>query len=457
MIDINFLNGGEIAGLEYLHFQKDRGFYLELTKVISDNLSEASLAKSAAKEIEAVITKYSGFENITVELEKGCYSAYAHGTAFFSPTHVLRNKGIEDYLSVKESAAFKTLKKLEKDVLTGWVDYSTGKVCGDFTKIKCTITTDTELDSILPVPPKGLGYAEAFALIFIHEVGHFFNNCATIADVAGDDYVGKMAIACIAMEPDPIKKSAILNRSCDLIEVAVTSNEIAEAIETNDPVAIDMLLSTKMVQRDKKRTLSLGVTNISSEVLADAYAIRMGGGIDVAKMVDTFRQYNSSCNRVNAVTEVLLGLLKGLLLSTPAGAATVVTIKTGLKFMNLLTMLRYVLNFTNNNMTFDYNTPERRVTDVIKQVISLIREDKYLSTKDKLDAIKVIDELRKVPVADFLFNPTSVSPINTVVNRTLGFILSGGKWTKTEYVHYTSNIANHEVNLLEHKFNALLS
>lgn len=457
MIDINFLNGGELAGLEYLHFQRDRGFYLELTEVIENNLSDVTLSTRAAKEIETVISKYSGFENCVVELVKDCYTAGAHGTAFFSPKHVLRNKGLEDYLSEKETAAFKTLKSLEKDVLTGWVDYRTGKVCGDFTKIKCMITIDTQLDNILPNEPKGLTYAQAYALIFMHEVGHFFNNCATIADVAGDDYISKMAVAAITRESDPIKKSAVLKHAGSLLEFSMNSKEAEEVIATNDPIAVDLYLATKVSERDNKRALSMGITNFNSEVLADAYAVRMGGGVDVAKMVNTFRRYNSSCNRVNAVAEILLGLLKGFLLSTPVGAATAVTIKTGLRFMNILTMLRYVINFSNNNMTFDYNTPERRVTDVIKQVISLIREDKYLSTKDKLDAIKVIDELRKTPLADFIFDATSVSPINTAINRVMGNLLSGGKWSKTEYAHYTSNIASHEVNLLEHKFNALLS
>lgn len=448
MIDINFLNGGPLAGLEYLHFQKDRGFYLELTEVIEDNLSEVSLAKSAAKEIEAVITKYTGFENITVDLDRGCFMAGAHGSAFFSPTHVLRNKGIEDYLSVKESMAFKTLKKLEKEVLTGWVDYSTGKVCGDFTKIKCVITIDTELDNVLPEPPKGLSYAQAFALIFMHEMGHFFNNCATIADVAGDDYVSKMAVACIALESDPIKKSAVLKRGCDLIEVAVTSSEVEEVIATNDPVAVDMFLATKIVQRDNKRALSLGITNISSEVLADAYALRMGGGIDVAKMVDTFRRYNTSSNRMNAVTQTLFYIWAGFVVGRKLLPFPLVV---------FIGAVRYLAIFSTNNMTFDYNTPERRVTDVVKQVISLIREDKLSSQKEKAEVIKVIDELRKTPIADVLFSAASISPLHTLVNRTLASVLTGGKWTKSEYAHYTANIANHEVNLLEHKFNALLS
>ena len=450
MIDINFLNGGEIAGLEYLRFQKDRGFYLELTEVIESNLDQATLSKTAQKEIERVISKYSGFEQLTVNLEPNCFNAYAHGSAFFSPTHVLRNKGLETFLSVKETVAFKALKQLDKTVLTGWVDYDTGKVCGDFTKIKCEITIDTHLDNMLPVPPKGLTFAQAYALIFMHEVGHFFNNCATIADVAGDDYVSKMAVACIASESDPIKKTAILSHAGSLLEVSITSKEIEEALSVGDNIAIDMLLATKTVERDNKRALSLGVTNISSEVLADAYAIRMGGGIDVAKMVDTFRRFNSSCNRVNAVGETAIALLLGFLVANNV-------VIPGLFFFNCMTVVRFMVNFSKNNVTIEYNTPERRVTDAIKQIISLIREDKYLSTKDKAAAIKVIDELRKVPFADFLFDSTSIDPFRTLINRALGNILTGGKWSKSEYAHFTSSIANNEVNLLEHKFNALLS
>lgn len=449
MIDINFLNGGELAGLEYLHFQRDRGFYLELTEVIENNLSDVTLSTRAAKEIETVISKYSGFENCVVELVKDCYTAGAHGTAFFSPKHVLRNKGLEDYLSEKETTAFKTLKSLEKDVLSGWVDYRTGKVCGDFTKIKCMITIDTQLDNILPTEPKGLTYAQAYALIFMHEVGHFFNNCATIADVAGDDYISKMAVAAIARESDPIKKSAVLKHAGSLLEFAMNSKEAEEVIAINDPIAIDLYLATKVSERDNKRALSMGITNFNSEVLADAYAVRMGGGVDVAKMVNTFRQWTTTSNKISAVVETLNWLLKGLLINNPAAGSALFA-------LNLMGMIRYVTQFSDNNMTYDYNTPQRRVNDVLKQAIQLIRSGESTSA-EKAETIKIIDELRKTPLADFLFDATSVSPVNTVINRVMGNLLSGGKWSKTEYAHYTSNIASHEVNLLEHKFNALLS
>lgn len=456
MIDINFLTPRKVDGLEFMDFQ-NRSFYHELKDLfetyISNALDKVTLQGSVEDGLYTIIEKYTGYKNIKLKLVD--WGNLAVDTAYFNPKNILNSEAAEDYFAPADSTLGKWFSKNRNKVFKGGIDRATGKVTGSFCDLPVELYINRALEQTFPkdmVSKFKTDYPSLLAAVVVHELGHIWGGCAMITQAAEDNFVIKAAVQAAKQVQRAEEMVVIIKDATRILELdPVSDKDILSVLNGKNTEECTLMYFTKMLtQRNTRRALSLGVPAMTSEVLADAYAIRMGcdRGLMPALSI-LYTTGRSGIVRSGAwMTFVIMVLAEFI-----GRSVSIIAITAGiggvlvwfLAGTVIFSLIGYLFAITPG----DYNSDYRRYDDAVRQLIARLKEDKNMSSTDKSALVTDLDKYLKISAG--------MKPIidNTVIFRFIGWLMNGSDFKRNEFEHYSQVLVNHEINLLGTKLGNL--
>lgn len=458
MISIDFLKSSR-SGVEFIDFQTTR-FYDVLSATIEKHISmetgKAILGKDVAKDIMPIIEEFTGFSNITLKLEKE--GNLAVDTGYFSPHHVLNNQGTDELLGITKTTLYRWFAENKVKLFKASIDYRTGKVAGSFATVPVNLHINVNLHETFEpakITKYGVPLHGIIAGAIAHELGHVFGACMMIYTAASDNVVAKAALQFYKTAERTEERVMVLKDAASILEMDPAKIAELQTIAQNPSEEAFVLYWNKLtVQRNSRRSLSVGVERMSSEVVADMYAIRMGCDKGIIAAISAFAD-------VGAITHVVTSLISAAiftiiieLLMTPSimlvlasgGGILPFTIVSGCVFTTL-----FVCDYFSRGYSGVYNADHRRFEDALRQMIAKIKEDKGVGHAEKAELVKTVDKLLEL---NKKFKPWYD---NTVIQRAMGWVFNGGDFKLQEIEHYTQVLSNHELNLMSIKLASLKS
>lgn len=436
MVDIKFLNVIPNmllkSGMEYLEWQS-YNFFDELTNVIKETYNPQEktldLSRGYRSKIENCIKKYT---NITVTIVLNDEDLLAIDTGFISPNSVMNISGLDGWLKTDYTKIHDAYKALNKNVIKGYCDLSTGKVEGDFKEITFKLAM---MDSIAEVfnnkkyvENTGSTLPEMLAGGIIHECGHAFFGLHYLSSSVVDNAVVNQSIKMLINETDPVRKVAIARDAKKILDININEEVIKKE---QKPEEILVIFEKGLFNRNYRRTLSLGVTEMSSEVLADLYAIRMGASHAVTSLVGSLNNKKTFWKKVKAIFIAYLIAQIGFF-----------TIFSTIYILSQL--VGSLLSFTMTLVPSIYDTPYRRMKAILRDNIAFLnsRAGDFTSedTKRLIKDTKYIEEL--VDKQKSFFEATAVQ-------RLLGWMMNGSDFRKTDFEHHTADLVSSKLALID--------
>lgn len=450
MIGMDFLVRKEqVAGLEFMNFQND-SFYVTLVSIIKEHLSYATktpvLQKTVQEPLLKVLKDYTGFENINIKFSD-TGNLYMD-TGYFSPGHVINIKGIEYWLDSSDTTIYRWFTQNKDKIFKGTVDYKTGKVGGSFCTIPLELGINVNVSDYFGVKETerwGVQTEDLLAGGICHEMGHAFSGCMMMASAFHDNVVGQASLAAYRNCKRDEDRVVVLKDSATLLGLKPPkADELIEFAKQGNDESFLMYYTKMTAQRNNQRALSVGVTEMTSEVVADMYAIRMGcsKGIVAAIGVLTSRGVISSFLG-NFIASTITGLYMGGLLGVTFGAMGIaINLPAIVGMMCILASMTFVLNFFAPYYSGVYNTDPRRMEDAVRQLIAKIKESKGMPTQEKTKLVDDISQLLKRIEQGRGFLD------NTVIYRAMGWVFSGSDFKLREIEHFTQALSNNEMTVL---------
>lgn len=452
MISIDFLKT-ERGGLEFIDFQTTR-FYDALTacveKYVSTESGSSVLDPAFTEEVLPIIEEFTGFNNIKIKYETT--GNFAVDTGFFSPKNVLNNEHVDALLNITKTTLYRWFAENKVKLFKGSIDYKTGKVSGSFKAVPVNMHINVNLDSIFApeqVRKFGVPLPGITAGAIAHELGHVFGGCMMLHTAASDNIVAKAALHHYRAASRSEDRVVVLKDAASILEVDPAKIAELQAIaQSNDDQSFILYWNKLTVQRNSRRSLSVGVERMSSEVVADMYAIRMGCSKGIVAAISSFVDRGAITTIVSSLfTATVLTILTELVLAPLFLSITAIgpfAVLTGLIFTTM-----FVADYFSRGYSGVYNADHRRFDDAIRQMLARLKEDKRITTAEKAELTKDVDQLLEL---NKKYKPWYD---NTVLYRALGWVFNGGDFKKQEIEHYTQVLNNHELSLMSSKLAAL--
>lgn len=445
MFGISFLRQGRLAGLEFIDFQPN-DFAKELCAAIEEHITtnraeETVLNGSVGDSILPIIEKYTGFKNITVEMMD--VANFMVDVGYMSPGNILNIKNIEQWYDVTESTLSQWYSKNKSKVFKGAIDYKTGKVSGAYAEMPIKLYLGRPIGEIFSrkeVQKLNISVAEMVGGCIAHEMGHCFSACSVIDTSANDNFVIRGALAALGAANTKEKRITVIRNASALLEAEIESKDnVAAMAELEDDKVQEVLIyfNALITRRNSRRALSLGVAEMSSEVLADMYAVRMGFDRGITATLKIF-----AGSRVGSIasTTGILCLFVGLIFFQLAPVAPIFY----LVCMLGVSIFNFIFVYGVMSYSGEYNSSFRRLEDAVRQMIAKLKEYD-MPAKDKLDLATRAAELLKQCEA---YRPIISG---TVLDRMLGRLVNGSDYKYQEFEHFTQAIANNELEILNVK------
>jgi hypothetical protein len=450
MIDMDFLVRKEqVAGLEFMNFQND-SFYVTLVSILKEHLSYATkvpvLQKTVQEPLLKVLKDYTGFENINVKFmeDNNLYM----DTGYFSPGHVINIKGVEYWLDSTDTTIYRWFTQNKDKIFKGSVDYKTGKVAGSFCTIPLELGINVNVSEYFGVKETEKWKVTTEDLLaggIVHEMGHAFSGCMMMATAFSDNIVAQASIAAYRNCKRDEDRVVVLKDSATLLGLKTPkADELIEFAKQANDESFLMYYTKMTAQRNNQRALSVGVAEMTSEVAADMYAIRMGcsKGIVAAVGVLTSRGVIASF-----MSNLLMSTMAGIWLAYAAALPPlllggVVSAPVLIGAMAIGFTLSFTLNYFAPSYSGVYNSDARRLEDAVRQLIAKLKECKGMPAPEKSKLSAEIGQLLKVLEQ----NRTWFD--NTVIYRAMGWVFSGSDFKLREIEHYTQALNNNEMTVL---------
>lgn len=453
MLSMDFLTQ-RIEGMEIIDFQND-DFQRKLSTFIKNNINELSvLSVQCGDGIKEIIKEFTNFSNVTIEFHDG--SNFSVDVGYFSPNHIFNSAGLDLMLKNTETTLYKWFVASKDKVFKGSVDYRTGKVGGAFTTLPITIKIGTNLGATFSsdkIQKFGSPLHELTSAALVHELGHCYGGCALMATTAMDNFTAKAGLTFFRSRKLDDERVAVLQDMNALLQESPESiNELKEIAAKNTDESLVMYFNKLVARRNTSRALSLGVPVMSSEVVADLYAIRMGCGKALVAAVGTAVDQGIIVTSLNSLmagvfytvfTTVAFAPTIALLVALGFGAYGV------LMFMLMTFMLGTVTGYFFPGYSGVYNAGHRRFEDAMRQMIAKLKEVKDMPVKEKAQLLADIER--------FLVINNELKPWyeNNVIRRFFGVLFSGSDFKKIETEHFTQALINSELNVLSARLQTL--
>lgn len=456
MISIDFLKS-ERAGIEFIDFQTTR-FYDVLSATLEKHISlegnKAVLLQTAGDAILPIIEEFTGFSNINIKYEtKG---NLAVDTGYFSPHHVLNNEGTDQLMGITKTTLYRWFAENKVKMFKGSIDYKTGKVAGSFKTVPVNLYINIFLHETFEpakVAKYGVPIHGIIAGAIAHELGHVFGGCMMIYTAASDNLVAKAALHLYKNTERAEDRVVILKDAASILELDPAKVAELQAIAQSPKEESFMLYWNKLtVQRNSRRSLSVGVERMSSEVVADMYAIRMGCDKGIIAAISAFSDIGAITIVINSlISAALTTIILELLLLTPIAmfVAATATATPFIIFSGTVFTVSFICDYFGRGYSGVYNADHRRFEDALRQMIAKIKEDKNVNPTDKAELVKAVDKMLEFG--------KKLKPWyeDTVIKRAMGWVFNGGDFKLQEIEHYTQVLANHELNNFSAKLAAL--
>ena len=452
MLSMSFLTMPR-GGMEFIDFQSD-DFHRKMSAHLAEHInSKQVLSKDAYQGIKDIIKEFIGFRNIRVELvETGNLSV---NVGYFSPKHILNSKGLDEFLKSSETTLYKWFAKSKEKIFQGGVDFRTGKVTGSFQDLPITMNITVNLFTTFPsdkIEKYEVPMPELLSGAITHEMGHCFGGCALMATVASDNVIARAGLNHYRGAQSREERVTVLKDTAALLELPAPKQQELQDIAQDGNDAAMLLYFNKMIsQRNSSRALSLGVEEMSSEVIADVYAIRMGCGKAVVAAVGALVDHGCIMTVLNAMmagvvyTLISAMLFAGSLLTMAlAGIPLAVLGAGGL----LIFIFASVISYFMPGFHGVYNADHRRFEDAVRQLIAKLKEVQ-MPIDEKAILIKDIEKLLEI-------NKT-IKPWyeGTAFKRMLGWLLKGSDFKRTEHEHFTQALVNNEMTVFAERLKSL--
>ena len=453
MLSMSFLTQPR-GGLEFIDFQND-DFNNKMSGFLEQNINDNGvLSKDSVKGIKEIIQEFTGFRSVKVDLvEEGNLSV---NVGYFSPNHVLNSEAVDIMLKPSQTTLYKWFVQNKDKVFKGGVDFRTGKVTGSFQDLPITLHINVNLNKTFPpdiiqkytVPLHGV-LTGAIA----HEMGHCYGGCALMSTIAADNVIAKAALHHYKGQQSVEDRVVVLQDINRLLDLPQTKQEELQALAQNEDQSTAILYFNKLAnQRNTSRALSLGVETMSSEVIADVYAIRMGCGKEVVAAIGALVDRGCITTVLNALMSgILYTIISGLIMAGNLLVALLAGIPGSVLIGGalLIFMISTVMSYFMPGFAGVYNADHRRFEDAVRQLIAKIKEVKDMPAKDK--------ELLLTDIEKMLEINKTLKPWyeGTLVKRTIGWMLRGGDFKKQEHEHFTQVLANNEMTVLAERLKNL--
>ncbi len=443
MIDIEFLRNHHVAGLEFMDFQHS-SFIEELTQAFAGEIEDGVLQDEPSA-LMPLIQKYTGLQKLKLELSD--VGNLAVDAGYINPYNVFNIQHIEQYLTRSQSTFGRWFENNKGMILKGTIDMRTGKVGGDYADLPFTLYINRHVGSVFnekALAKMGGDIASALAQTLVHELGHIVGGLLMVHQEVYDNLLVQSAIHFLSKSENKESRVAILrNARQELDDKSKDDPALADKLaEANNPEEYVLYFSKMRENRNSRRALSLGVPRMNSEVIADAYVIRMGGNHTfLAALASLYIQSRKEARLINAimsfgfaVSAVINGIFSG-------GAAILV----GIAGFATMSMIQYSLNL----LPGIYNTPYRRLVNVQQELIAQLKNSKDLPAAVQRKMVQDLDQARKIIEAE--------KPLleDSAFQRILLWLTNGADAKYINIEHYTQMIANHDVNVVSAKLMSL--
>lgn len=454
MLSMSFLSHKPREGLEFINFQND-DFHNKMSGFLEQNInSNGVLSKDSVKGIKDLIEEFMGFRNLKIELtETGNFSV---DIGYFSPNHILNNAGLDGLIKTTESTLYKWFVANKEKVFKGYVDYRTGKVHGGFRDLPIHMRINVNLKDTFPadkIQQFDVPLHSVTTGALAHEMGHCYGGCALMASIASDNVIGKAALDFYKAKKTPEERVIVLQDMSALLDVKPAKlSELQDIAQNKDDGTLIMYYNKLVNQRNTSRALSLGVETMSSEVIADVYAIRMGCGKSVVAAIGVMVDQGCITTTLNAfmagVAYTLFAaavMFPQLMLMLMSGIPVTV-LGVGALFIFMLSM---ILSYFLPGFSGSYNADHRRFEDAVRQLIAKLKEVKDMPKAEKDILVKDVEQLLEISK---LVKPWYEG---TFVKRIIGWMFNGGDFKKQEHEHFTQALANSEMLILAERLKTL--
>lgn len=430
-----------VDGFEFMDFQKPT-VYKGLVEILNRVCKREADGDVVLKWNDNAIATFEDFildsTGILVKVnDDNSVGNAAIEAGYFSPNNLLNIEGLDAWYDAKHTNVAQAMKTLRVDILKGWVDTSTGKVGGDFSKIQFNLWVQGYIDSFMKTKKLekfNVTPAEAIAGIVLHELGHAFT-AFVFAFQSALDAIFPLAAVRMAVNAQGE------NQRAQIIKDSLKAMECSEKIKDSDlhlletSEGISLFFDKALENRNLRRTLSLGVTSRSSESFADIFAVRMGAGRPLIAAIASMQREMPTFIRV--FMSAYLFVIYAAWFNTGVGAAAVITYNTIISLLELTDRLV---------PDSSYDSPYRRLRAMLREMISEIQSTDYLTPIDKKRTINNCKELaKKIEDEKSLLE-------STAVQRTLGWLCSGSDFRAQDFEHHTQDLMAHEISLYKDYF-----
>lgn len=424
MIDILFLKRPEplpfnLSGLEYLDWQAKSTVFNELKTVLTASYDAAKkefdFTSGTRNTIAAIIKKNL---KMTVNIVVDEFGP-AVDTGYLLPGHVFNHQGIEKWVGKEYTKFSEAFKDLKKDVIKGWADPKTGTLEGEFQNIPFSLYLGPSLgqglsESVLlkyktTVP-------EAMAAFILHECGHIYAGLLYVSSRVIDNALISQATKMYLNTSDTVRRTTILKEA--LGELGAMSDVPTAEMDEEE---VTVFFNKNVVNRDYRRSLSLGVAEMSFEVLADAYASRFGAS---HQLVSGLAALGYTSHWASAKIIGFISVLFSIFLAVPFIP------------IFMIGMMSYFIGFGVGSTISDiYDAPYRRMKTVLRDCTAEMSQATY----PRSEKVKRLQELRKM---DEMVEENKTYLESTAFQRTMGWVLNGSDFRKSDFENYTADLVS---------------
>lgn len=429
-----------LSGMEFMDYQ-DPEFYNQLV-AFYETIIEHKDGEPYLREDKEVATMFNEFVlkrtgmNILLHVGEDVGNA-AVDVGYFNPSNLLNSKGIEQFMHNSESTIGKAFKALKVDCLRGWVDTSKAMVGGDFSKVEINLYIQKHVGMFLRekyLLKNKTTLPEALATITLHELGHAFTGFLYISKTVIDSLLPFHAIKLITDGGVyGLERTKIIKETSKFLEIYNTSTKDSD-FDKMEPEDILVYFEKGIANRDVRRTLSLGTQDRASEVYADLYAIRFGAPKSLVAGLIALPDYT--------ISPYFLAALYGL--GFGFGLTVIPSyLLLGCLLAPLLTLIKIQVDVNPSDI---YDSPYRRIKNILRDTVIRLNSDKSLPNKDKARMLADAKAMEK------MIEESKPGLEGTGVQRLVGWLFSGSDFKLQEYEHYTEELLAHSISLYKNSF-----
>lgn len=378
------------ASLEAVAFQLDKGLRNALIRLIEPLLKQGhsgfALQEFLGKDLADVVFHHTGLNVQLKVADSDLLSAsIVHDT--FGVAHPILSQAEQ-----RRVDALSLDKLTVKAVFRGEVNLTTGRVSGIFSELTGTLHLTTGLFAGKLTAPQLVG-------IVLHELGHFF----TYLELLGHFFVANTVLADVSRQwadLDPVKRVELLLVVEKTLEQPLPNREQVSQEEV--PASAAAFILSDRVAKIQSEAGTRWYDQRLGEAIADRFAVRHGGGADLAEglriitrelpMFLRHRDFNADgfallSNFLNVFATVFKTVDGVVMVNGPVGMA-VVLIKTFV-FSTLLSIVGFMMT----DHSYDQGTD--RFKAIRRELVAGLKDPRLTSEqkRDFLLQIKAVDDV----------------------------------------------------------------